>query len=91
MTRRSESEEQDGDLDSVPIQMIDDATYGKPPVNQIGRRLTRAKRWFQLDANRWVVTGVLLSAIFLVIILVGSFGPVSVQSFLTEGISPGMS
>ncbi|RBI58437.1 hypothetical protein DMJ13_26815 [halophilic archaeon] len=71
------------------MRTIDDAAYGKPPTSRIRRRLTRAKRWIQLDADRWLVTGFLLGLSFLVIVLVGSFGPVPVQSFLTEGISPG--
>ncbi|WP_227356482.1 hypothetical protein [Haladaptatus salinisoli] len=89
MSRRSESAERDGGRESIPIRTIDDATYGKPPTSGIGRRLTRTKRWVQIDANRWFVTGLLLSLCFLVIVLVGSFGPVSVQSFLTRGIAPG--
>lgn len=72
-----------------PIRKIDDATYGTPPQNLARRRLLRVKRWFLLDANRNAITGLLLIGSFVVIVLVGSFGPVSVQAFLTEGVSPG--
>lgn len=72
-----------------PIRKIDDATYGTPPQNPHLRRLLRMKRWFLLDANRNAVAGLLLGATFGLIVLVGSWGPVSAQAFLTEGISPG--
>lgn len=72
-----------------PIRKIDDATYGTPPQNLARRRLLRVKRWFLLDANRNATAGLLLVGGFVVIVLVGSFGPVSVEAFLTEGVSPG--
>ena len=72
-----------------PIRKIDDATYGTPPQNLARRHLLRVKRWFLLDANRNAITGLLLIGCFVAIVLVGSFGPVSVQAFLTEGVSPG--
>ena len=71
------------------MRTINDVVYGTPPTSRWGRRITFAQRWFQLDANRWVVTGLLLGLTFVSILAVGLFGPVSVQSFLTEGISPG--
>jgi hypothetical protein len=74
---------------SRPIRKIDDATYGVPPRSATRRRLLAAKRWFLLDANRNLVAGLMLGGTFVTIVLVGSFGPVSVQSFLTEGVSPG--
>lgn len=73
-----------------PIRKIDDASYGTPPENPVRRRLFRMKRWFLLDANRNLITGVLLAASFVTILLVGSLGPVPVRSFLTEGVSPGV-
>lgn len=72
------------------MRTIDDASYANPPTSRVGRRLARGKRWFQLDANRLLVTGLLLSATFFAIVLVGSYAPVSVQSFLTNGVSPGV-
>ena len=74
---------------SKPVQKIDDATYGTPPHDPARRQLLKVKRWVLLDANRNTVAGLLLGASFTVIVLVGSFGPVPVQTFLTEGISPG--
>ena len=75
--------------DAAPMRKIDDATYGAPPESRGKRRLLRARRWFQLDANRLHVAGLLLVASFVVIVLVGEFAPVPVRSFLTNGISPG--
>lgn len=72
-----------------PMMKIDDATYGRPPKKRWKRTLARTKRWFLLEVNRWVMTALLLVGVFLCIVLVGSYGPVSVQSFLTEGVSPG--
>lgn len=74
---------------SKPMRRIDDATYGIPPESGFRRRLVRVRRWFQLDADRRLVTAFLLCMIFVTIVLVGSYGPVSVHAFLTEGISPG--
>lgn len=72
-----------------PMRRIDDATYGVPPENRFRRGLVRARRWFQLDADRRLVTTLLLCVMFVAIVLVGTYGPVSVQSFLTAGVSPG--
>jgi len=77
------------DSGPLPIRKIDDATYGTLPQNPYLRRLLRVKRWFLPDANRSAVTGLLLGATFGLIVLVGTWGPVSSQAFLTEGISPG--
>ncbi|MFC6825364.1 hypothetical protein [Halopelagius fulvigenes] len=74
---------------SQPIRKIDDATFDAPPRNTAKRRLFRTKRWFLLDANRYAVALSLLSASFVAIVLIGSFGPVPVRAFLTEGVSPG--
>lgn len=74
---------------SKPIRKVDDATYGPPPENPAKRRHLRAKRWFLLDANRNAIAGVLLGASFVVILLVGAFGPVPARTFLTAGVSPG--
>jgi hypothetical protein len=71
------------------MRKIADATYGEPPSNPVRRRLVRARRWFLLDANRWLVTGVMLLATFVAIVVVGTFGPIPTESFLTVGISPG--
>lgn len=71
------------------MRKIGDATYGKPPAGRLRRRLYRGKRWFLLDAGRWVVSAILLVATFAVIVLVGTLGPVPVESFLTAGIAPG--
>ncbi|GAB3670033.1 hypothetical protein [Halopiger thermotolerans] len=73
-----------------PIRKIDDASHGTPPENPVRRRLFRMKRWFLLDANRNLVTGLLFLGSFVTILLAGSIGPVPVQSFLTEGVSPGV-
>lgn len=71
-----------------PLRKIDDTTDDTPPEKPVRRQLLRIKRWFILDVERNVVAGCLLGGSFVVIVFVGSFGPVSVQSFLTEGISP---
>lgn len=72
-----------------PPRKIDDATPGTPPERPVRRRFLRVKRWFLLDVNRNIAAGWLLGGSFVTIVLVGSFGPVSVQSFLTAGVSPG--
>lgn len=77
------------DGQSEPIRKIDDATYGMPPDGSLRHNLLRAKRWFLLDADRTLVTALLVVGSFAVIVSVRTFGPVSVQSFLTEGVSPG--
>ncbi len=64
---------------------VSDATYGGPSQGPV----ERAKRWFLLDASRWLVTGLLLAGTFVVVVLVGAFGPVSTNSFLNVGIRPG--
>lgn len=74
---------------SKPVQKIDDATSGTPPHDPARRQLLKVERWLLLNANRNTVAGLLLGASFTVIALVGSFGPVPVQIFLTKGISPG--
>lgn len=74
---------------SKPIQKLDDVTYGTPPRDPASRRLLEVKRWFVLNGNRNVVAGLLLAASFTVLVLVGTFGPVPVDTFLREGISPG--
>lgn len=49
---------------------------------------TRVKIWFLIDANRWFVTGVILVAAYLVMLLVHVFGPSSSQKLITtNGIS----
>ena len=78
------------DSSHKPIRKIDDTTHEALPENPIRRRLVEVKRWFLLDANRNTVAGLLLLGSFLTIVLAGSFGPVPVQSFLTEGVSPGI-
>lgn len=77
------------DTSAEPVRKIDDATYGRPPEGALKRGFFRAKRWFLLDADRRLVAGVLLGGTFLSITLVGAFGPVTVQSFLAQGVSPG--
>ncbi len=77
------------DRTSEPARKIDDTTYGTLPQHSGRRWLLEVKRWFLLDANRNLVTGLLLGTSFLVIVLAGTFGPVPVRSFLSEGISPG--
>lgn len=74
---------------SKPIRKVDDATYGTPPRHPVRRQLFRLKRWVLLDANRNTVAGAMLATTFAVIVLVGSYGPVPVRSFLVEGVSPG--
>jgi hypothetical protein len=77
------------DTGSEPIRKIDDATYGTQPKNRVHRWLLGVKRWVLLDANRWVLTAALLALITLVIVVVGTYGPVSTSSFLTEGTTQG--
>jgi hypothetical protein len=68
---------------------IGDATVGGPPQTPVRRRVNRVKRWFLLTANRWLVTLLLLGFTFTTIVVVGAFGPVPVDAFLTDGVSPG--
>ncbi len=53
-----------------------------------GQFLGRGARWFLFDGNRWVVVLLLAGAIFAATVAVGTFGPVSVQRFLSRGVSP---
>jgi hypothetical protein len=50
-------------------------------------RLRRLWGWVLVDANRWLVVGVLATFVFVSTLLVGLFGPVSAQQFLLEGTS----
>jgi len=73
------------DIDS-PTEITD--TIEQPDRGPLGEALFDFKRWFLVDANRWLVVGLLALATFGLTVLVGTFGPVSVQRFLAEGISP---
>ncbi|UPW02030.1 hypothetical protein M0R88_08025 [Halorussus gelatinilyticus] len=73
------------DIDS-PTEITD--TIEKPDRGPVGEALFDFKRWFLIDANRWLVVGVLAVGTFGLTVLVGTFGPVSVQQFLAKGISP---
>lgn len=44
-------------------------------------------RWLLVDANRWAVVGLLAIGVFVVTLIIGLFGPVSVRQFLLEGTS----
>ena len=85
MSERADRSPPDADADPKPPIKINDASSGAPPRGPF----ERAERWFLLDANRWIVTALLLLGTFVAIVLVGTFGPVPVESFLTEGINPG--
>lgn len=73
------------DIDS-PTEITD--TIQQSDRGRIGRALFDFKRWFLLDADRWFVVALLGGATFGLTVLVGTFGPVSVQRFLSQGISP---
>ena len=53
-----------------------------------GNLLGRLVRWFLFNGNRWVIVALLTAVIFVTTVLVGTFGPVSVQRFLSRGVSP---
>jgi hypothetical protein len=69
-----------------PTEITD--TIARPERGPIRRTLFEFKRWFLIDANRWVVVGFLGSVTFALTVAVGTFGPVSAQRFLTQGVSP---
>ncbi|WP_276299215.1 hypothetical protein [Halorussus lipolyticus] len=73
------------DIDS-PTEITD--TIEQPDRGPLGEAVFDFKRWFLLDANRWLVVGLLGAGTFLLTIAVGTFGPVSAQRFLAQGISP---
>lgn len=73
------------DADTVPE--ISD-TLGEGAGGEDGP-VTKAVRWFLVEANRWLVAGALTGFVFVTTVLVGAFGPVSVRVFLTRGVSPG--
>ncbi len=76
-------------IDSKEELEISDARYADPGRSILRQRTARIGQWFLLDANRWLITGLLLGGTFVGTLLVGLFGPVSVQRFLTQGTSPG--
>ncbi|MFC7230410.1 hypothetical protein ACFQMM_01765 [Saliphagus sp. GCM10025308] len=47
---------------------------------------TRVKVWFLINANRWFVTGVILVAAYLVMLLVHVFGPSSSQKLISTNV-----
>jgi len=73
------------DIDS-PTEISD--TIETPDRGVLRRALFNLKRWLLLDANRWLVIGLLAAATFTLTVLVGTFGPVSAQRFLARGSSP---
>ncbi|WP_435180809.1 hypothetical protein [Halorussus sp. AFM4] len=73
------------DVDS-PTEITD--TIERPDRGRVRRALFDLKRWFLIDANRWFVVGLLAAATFVLTVAVGTFGPVPVQRFLSEGVSP---
>ena len=73
------------DLDS-PTEISD--TIQQPDRGPLRQTLFDVKRWLLIDADRWTVVGALTATTFLLTVVVGAFGPVSVQRFLTRGISP---
>ena len=74
--------------DAESLTEISD-TIETPDSGFVRRVLFDFKRWFLLDANRWYVVGLLAGATFALTVLVGTFGPVPVQKFLSQGVSPG--
>ena len=66
MNRHDQSMDDREEYKSVPMRTIDDAVYGHPPTSRVGRHVVGAKRWFQLDANRWLIAGILLSGSFFI-------------------------
>lgn len=64
--------------------MSDPNTLSRP-ANTMRERVgeTRVKIWFLISANRWLVTGVLLVATYLLLIFVHVFGPSSPQKLVT--------
>jgi hypothetical protein len=77
------------DSSTRPRRKIDDATYAPRPEWWGGRMLLRAKRWLVLDADRWLVAACLSVGVFVSVVVAGTFGPTSVESFLTAGVRPG--
>jgi len=71
--------------DERPAMKIDDVSTRRPSH----RSLLRAKRWFVLTADRWLVTAILLAGVFLAVVLVGKFGPMSLSTFRGGGVSTG--
>lgn len=74
--------------DSNGLTDITDTTSNLLLDNPIGRAVARVARWVLFAGDRWVVTAGLTSAVFVLTLLVGLFGPVSVRSFLGRGVSP---
>jgi len=64
-------------------------TIDRPDRGTLRAAVFACKRWFLLDANRWAVVGLLTGSVFVLTVLVGTFGPVSAQRFLARGTSPG--
>ncbi|WP_135806098.1 hypothetical protein [Halorussus marinus] len=64
-------------------------TIDRPDRGTLRAALFALKRWLLLDANRWTVVGLLTGSVFVLTVLVGTFGPVSAQRFLARGTSPG--
>jgi hypothetical protein len=89
MSGDGHSKDRDREQASLPVRKIADASYDRPPRSDVRRRLMVAKRWFLLDMDRLLLTGLLSFGLFVFIVVAGTFGPVPVESFLGTGVSPG--
>lgn len=76
------------EADSDSLTEISD-TIDRPDRGTLRAAVFAFKRWFLLDADRWTVVGLLTGSVFVLTVLVGTFGPVPVQRFLARGTSPG--
>lgn len=69
------------------VRRVCDAIVDKQPEQPIRNRLRTAKVWLFVDVSRWYLTAGLAVGIYATTLLVGVFGPASVQQYLLDGTS----
>lgn len=69
------------------IVRVSDAMEKSREERGLVRSLRYLWRWLLVDANRWAIVGLLATAVFLVTLVIGLFGPATVQQFLIDGTS----
>ena len=84
------SERDGADTDGPPTDQRLEREWQDTHANpRGGYRLQALREWVLVGGRRLVVTALLVGIVFALTVVAGMYGPVSVQRFLTRGVSPG--